>query len=62
MSKKVFIVSSTMRANGNSYLLAKEFERGAKDADNTTEFLDLKNINLNFCKGCMYCQNKKAVP
>lgn len=60
MSKKVFIVSSTMRANGNSYLLAKEFERGAKDADNTTEFLDLKNINLNFCKGCMYCQNKKG--
>ena len=32
MSKKIFIVSSTPRKNGNSDILAEEFARGAREA------------------------------
>ena len=32
MGKKVFVVSSTFRENGNSEILAHEFACGAKDA------------------------------
>ena len=54
--KKVLIISSSMRKNSNSMLLAKEFERGAIDAGNQTEFVSLSDKNIAFCKGCLACQ------
>lgn len=57
MDKKVVIISSSMRKHGNSHTLAKEFERGATDAGNTVEFIDLADIDLHFCRGCMQCQS-----
>lgn len=34
-SKNILIISTTRRKNGNSATLAKEFERGARDAGHT---------------------------
>ena len=56
MSKKVLVISSTLRQNGNSEVLAKEFAKGAQDAGNTVEFVSLRDKEIKFCKGCLACQ------
>ena len=56
MNKKVFIVSSTPRKNGNSEMLAEEFARGASEAGNTVEIVFVRDIKPEFCIGCLYCQ------
>jgi len=56
MSKKVFIVSATLRNGGNSDLLADSFVKGATDAGHAVERLNLRDIKLEFCKGCFACQ------
>jgi len=54
--KNVLIISSSPRMNGNSYTLAKEFERGAlENKNNKVTFIDLNKIKINYCKGCYYC-------
>ena len=60
MSKKVFIVSSTLRSGGNSELLADSFEKGATDAGHIVERLNLRDIKLEFCRGCFACQNSES--
>lgn len=57
MSKKICVISSTMRKGGNSYLLAQEFARGAKEAGNEVLEIDIKTLELKYCLGCMYCQS-----
>lgn len=54
-NKKVLIISTTRRKNGNSAALAKEFERGAKDAGHETEYVSLVDKSINFCVGCFAC-------
>ena len=56
MSKKVLIISTSLRPNANSEILAHETERGAKDAGHIVEFVTLKDKEINFCKGCLACQ------
>lgn len=56
MTKKVLIISTSLRNNANSEILAHETERGAKEAGHEVEFITLKNKNIGFCKGCMACQ------
>lgn len=56
MSKKVLIISTSLRQNANSEILAHETERGAKDAGHMVEFLSLKDKDIKFCKGCLACQ------
>ncbi len=58
MSKKIFIVSSTPRKNGNSDILAEEFARGAREAGHSVEKICLREIDLKFCTGCMYCHTR----
>ena len=57
MSKKIYIVSSTPRKNGNSQILADEFVRGAKEAGHTVISINIRELNLQFCIGCLYCQS-----
>ena len=57
MNKKVYIVSSTPRKNGNSEILANEFARGAEEAGNSVTRINIRDINLKFCIGCLYCQS-----
>lgn len=54
--KKVVIVSSSPRKNGNSEILANESAKGAKDAGNEVEVLLLRDKTVNFCRGCLACQ------
>ncbi len=54
--KKVLIISTSIRNGSNSELLAKEFEKGAKEAGNDVEFVSLKDKNIAFCHGCLACQ------
>ena len=56
MSKKVLIISSSLRAGSNSEILAHEAEKGALAAGNEVEFISLKDKNIKFCIGCMTCQ------
>lgn len=54
--KKVLIVSSSLRGGSNSEILAHEAEKGAKDAGNDVEFINLKGKEIKFCIGCLACQ------
>lgn len=58
MAKKVLIISTSLRGGSNSEILAKECERGAKDAGHDVEFLSLKGKELKFCVGCLSCLEK----
>ena len=57
--KKVVIISASLRNNSNSEILAKEFEKGARDAGNGVELITLKDKKINFCLGCLGCQRIK---
>ncbi len=57
MGKKVFIVSSSPRKGGNSDLLADEFARGAREAGHSVRKINICDIKLSFCLGCLYCQS-----
>lgn len=54
--KKVLIVSSSLRGGSNSEILAHEAEKGAQDAGNEVEFINLKGKDIKFCIGCLACQ------
>jgi len=54
--KKVLIISTSFRKDGNSETLAKEFERGVVDAGHETEFVSLAGKTLHFCIGCFACE------
>lgn len=56
MAKNIVVISSTLRKNGNSELLAKEFSKGAQEVGNNVEFVTLQDKEIKFCKGCLACQ------
>lgn len=55
MGKNVLIISSSLRRNSNSAILAHEFEKGAKQAGHNVEFVSLLDKEINFCRGCLAC-------
>ena len=56
MSKNVLIISTSLRNNSNSEMLADSFGKGAKDAGPHVEKVTLKEKSLGFCRGCLACQ------
>ena len=48
MSKKVVVISVSLRANSNSAALAEQFAKGAKDAGNEVEFMSLKDKKIGY--------------
>ena len=58
MSKKVLIVSTSLRAGSNSDILARECAKGAKDAGHEVEYISLKGKKIEYCIGCLTCQMK----
>ena len=56
MSKKVFIISTSLRGGSNSEILAKECEKGAKEAGHDVQLISLKNKDIQYCIGCLSCQ------
>lgn len=55
MAKKVLIISTSLRTGSNSEVLARECERGAKDAGHDVEFISLKGKKIDHCIGCLSC-------
>lgn len=55
MSKKVLVITTSLRANSNSDLLAEAFVNGAKEAGNQVDIVSLKDKTIAFCKGCLAC-------
>ena len=56
MSKKVLIISTSIRPGSNSERLAKSFAEGALSAGNDVELVSLRDKTIGFCKGCLACQ------
>ena len=56
MNKKILIISTSPRKNGNSERLADAFLNGAMDGGNTTEKISLYDKRIGICKGCLACQ------
>ena len=54
--KKVLVISTSIRNNSNSEILAKELAKGAADAGHEVQFVSLKNKKIGFCMGCFACQ------
>ncbi len=57
MSKRVLVISTSLRKGSNSELLADEFLRGAQSAGHEAEKISLAGKNIQFCKGCLACLN-----
>lgn len=55
MSMKVLIVSTSLRTNSNSDILARECERGALEAGHDVEYVSLKGKTIQYCIGCLSC-------
>lgn len=55
MAKKIVVVSSTFRKRGNSDILADEFSKGALESKNEVKRINLREIELKFCLGCLAC-------
>lgn len=55
MSKKVLVISTSLRKGGNSETLADEFIRGAKESGNEVEKISLVGKSIAFCRGCLAC-------
>lgn len=56
MDKKVIIISSTPRKNGNSQILSEAFAKGAIENNNKVEFISLRENKINYCIGCYGCR------
>ena len=61
MSKKVLIISTSLRNQSNSETLAHAFAEGAEAAGNVVEQITLRDKQIAFCKGCLACQKLHSV-
>lgn len=57
MSKKILIITTSLRRGSNSDALAEQFAKGAAQAGHSVETLSLRDKNLQFCRGCLACQS-----
>lgn len=54
--KKVVIISSSPRRNGNSEALCQQFSLGAKSAGCEVEYINLNDYTIQPCIACDYCR------
>lgn len=59
MNKNVLVICTSPRNGGNSERLADEFIKGAEEAGNKVEKVTLHDKKINFCRGCLICQETK---
>lgn len=55
MSMKVLIISTSLRTNSNSDILARKCVRGALGAGHEVEYVSLKGKSIEYCIGCLSC-------
>ncbi len=56
MGKRVLIISSSPRKNGNSDTLCHSFACGAKEKGNEVIEIFTNDKKINYCKACGYCE------
>lgn len=56
MAKNILVISSSLRKDSNSELLAAEFAKGALEAGNKVELISLRGKDIRYCTGCLVCQ------
>ncbi len=61
MAKKVLILSGSPRVGGNSDLLCDEFMKGALEAGNRVEKINVATRKIGFCRGCYHCESHAGV-
>ena len=52
---KVLIISTSLRTNSNSDILARQCEKGAIEAGHEVEYVSLKGKRIEYCIGCLSC-------
>ena len=61
MSKQILILTGSPRPNGNSFLLAEAFKKGAEEAGHTVHRFDTAHVEIDGCRACNQCyQHGKA--
>lgn len=55
--KKVLIISTSPRKNGNSQMLCKQFQKGAEQQGHKVEFIHFMDKNIGFCRACDVCMH-----
>lgn len=60
MSKKVLVISTSLRSKSNSSSLADAFMMGASAAGHEVEKISLIDKSIAFCKGCLACQKVQS--
>lgn len=58
--KKILVISSSPRIGGNSDLLCDSFIKGAKEAGNEVEKINLAKLKIEYCEGCYLCSDSKC--
>lgn len=56
MSKRVVIISGSLRKGGNSETLCDEFLKGCQEAGHDAVKVCLREKEINFCKACYVCR------
>ena len=59
MSKKILVISTSLRSKSNSEALADSFIKGARESGNSVEKITLQDKRIAFCKGCLACQKRQ---
>lgn len=55
MGKRVLVISSSPRKNGNSDLLCHAFAAAAREAGNDVEEVALRDLDVRSCRACYAC-------
>ena len=56
MSKKVLVISSSPRKNGNTEALCERLTRGITDAGLAAVQFNVNDLTIHYCVGCGHCQ------
>ena len=52
---KIVVLQGSPNKNGSTNILVEEFSRGAKESGHTVQSLDLTDLNVTPCTGCVAC-------
>jgi len=52
---KLLAINGGPRNRGNSAIMLNELLRGAKDAGADVEIVQVKDLNIKYCRGCLRC-------
>ena len=53
--KRILVLASSPRKNGNSDKLANAFAEGACEAGHEVKVVYIRDLKINGCVGCEYC-------